>query len=172
MMTFLELAKERYSVRSFDSRPVEQEKIDLILEAAKVAPSAVNRQCPHIYVIRSAEALEKVVPTTRYSFGAPLNFLICYDKNQQWVNRYAPGYTSGDVDASIVVTHMMLEAWELGLGTCWVGSFKPAEISEAFNLPENMVPVAMLPTGYPAADAAPLALHSTFKPMDEFVTYL
>lgn len=171
-MTFLDLAKERYSVRKFDPRPVEQEKIDLILEAAKVAPSAVNYQCPHIYVLKSAEALEKVPTTTRYAFHAPLNFLICYDKTTQWVNRYDPSRTSGEVDASIVATHMMMEAWELGLGSCWVGSFDPAKVVEAFQLPENMVPVAMLPMGYPSAEATPLNLHSIFKPMDEFVTYL
>ncbi len=171
MKNFLELAKERYSCRKFDTRKVEKEKIDYILEAARVSPTAANYQPQKIYVLESEESLALVSECSKYSFNAPLNFLVCYDKNISWKRGY-DGMEEGPVDASIVVTHMMLAAMDVGIGSTWVGSFNPSKTVEKFKLPENIVPVAFLPMGYPAEDAHPAPLHEKRKELSETVEYI
>ena len=165
MKSFLDLAKERYSLRSYSQQPVEEEKIAQILEAGRVAPTAGNRQPHRIKVIRDAEGLAKVDECTRCRFGAPLVFLVCYDRNTYWERKF-DGHNSGDVDASIVTTHMMMEAQDLGLGSCWVMYFHPAKTVEQFALPENIVPVAFLPVGYAAPGAAPGEKHADRLPLE------
>ncbi len=168
--SFLKLAEDRYSVRKFADRPVEQEKIDAILRAAQVAPTAANYQPQKILVIRAPEGIEKLRGCTRYTFNAPLFFLTCIDHDQVWV-RGQDLKDGADVDAAIVHTHMMLAAEDLGLGSTWVGSFDPAKIRAAFNIPEDIEPIALLPVGYPADDAEPSPLHSKNKPIKELVVY-
>ncbi len=170
-MTFNELAKARYSCRKFSDKEVEQEKIEYILKAAQLAPTAVNYQSQKIYVLKSEESLSKVAECTKYSFNAPLNFLVCYDKEASWKRGY-DGHDEGIVDASIITTHMMLAAAEQGLGTTWVGSFDPAKAKELYSLPENIVPIAFLPTGYPAENAHPAHLHDKRKELTETVKYI
>lgn len=162
-MTFLKLAKERCSVRKFKDQTIEQEKIQAILEAAKVAPTACNNQPQKIYVVKSEELRKKLGEVCKYTFDAPLIFVIGYDKNRDWKNKLIPGYSSGETDAAIVCTHMMLEAWELGIGSCWVGYFDAATVAGVLGLPENVQVTAMLPVGYAAEDAKPLALHTTYR---------
>ena len=162
-MSFLELAKARYSVRSFQDRPIEEEHLNLILEAGRVAPTACNFQPQRIYVARSAEAREKLASVCRCTFGAPVILVVCYDRERDWKNKLLPGYESGETDAAIVCTHMMLEAFELGIGSCWVGYFNPQTVAETLGLPENITVSALLPMGYPAEDAQPLPLHSQFR---------
>ena len=153
-MNFLQLAKERYSVRKFSDKKVEREKLDLILEAGRVAPTAVNYQPQRILVIENEESLNKLKACTPYHFNAPLALLICYDSTISWKRHY-DNKDLGPVDASIVTTHMMLQAQELGLGTTWVGHFNPDIIIKSFDLPDYLVPVALLPIGYPASDSVP-----------------
>ncbi len=105
-MHFLDLAAQRYSVRSYSRRPVEQEKIDLILKAAQLAPTAVNYQPQMIYVLKSGEALAKISRLCRCIYGAPLVFLICSDESRTWKSQTEPGYSAGEMDCSIVCTHM------------------------------------------------------------------
>ena len=168
MAGFLELAANRYSVRSFTSQAVTQEDLAQILEAGRVAPTAHNDQPQRIKVITDAEGLAKVDESTPCRFGAPLVLLICYDKTACW-KRPFDAALSGEVDASIVTTHMMLMAHELGLGTCWVMYFNAEKAAEAFALPENIIPVAMLPIGYPAENAAPSPMHSSRLDMDRIL---
>jgi len=158
-MGFLQLATARYSVRAYSRQPVEKEWVDVILEAARVAPTACNRQPQRIMVITTPDELAKVDECTPCRFGAPLVFLICYDMDVCW-KRSFDGANSGDVDASIITTHMMMQAHELGLGSCWVMYFDPAKTRELFNLPEHIIPVAYLPVGYPVADAKPADGHT------------
>lgn len=167
---FLTLAAERYSVRSFSSTPVEQEKIDKILEAGKLAPTAVNSQPQKIYVIKSAEALKKANEISPCIYGAPSVFLMCYDDNHVCKRGESGNY--GDIDCTIVLTHMMLEAYNLGIGTCIVGMFTPEEAVKAFNLPKNIHPVLLMPFGYPAEDAQPSPRHTEYRPLDETVEIL
>ena len=171
-MTFLELAKKRFSVRSFADKSVEAEKLDLILEAGHVAPTACNFQPQRIYVAQSAEVREKLASVCRFTFGAPVILVVCYDRTRDWKNKLMPGYESGETDAAIVCTHMMLEAEELGLGACWVGYFDAAKVAQVLELPENVTVSALLPLGYPAEDAKPLPLHSQFRDAAEIVEYL
>ena len=162
-MTFQELARARYSVRNFLDTPIEEEKMSLILEAGRVAPTACNFQPQRIYVAKSAESREKLAQVCRCTFGAPVILVVCYDRERDWKNKLMPGYESGETDAAIVCTHMMLQAFELGIGSCWVGYFNAQTVKEALGLPENVTVSALLPMGYPAENAAPLPLHSQFR---------
>ena len=162
-MTFQELARARYSVRSFKDMPIEKEKMDLILEAGRVAPTACNNQPQKIYVARSEEAREKLASVCRCTFDAPVILVVCYDRNRDWKNKLQPGYESGETDAAIVCTHMMLQAFELGIDSCWVGYFNADQVAGALGLPENLTVSALLPMGYPAENAAPLPLHSQYR---------
>ena len=162
-MTFQELARARYSVRSFKDMPIEKEKMDLILEAGRVAPTACNNQPQKIYVAKSEEARKKLASVCRYTFDAPVILVVCYDRNRDWKNKLQPGYESGETDAAIVCTHMMLQAFELGIGSCWVGYFNVDQVAGALGLPENLTVSALLPMGYPAENAAPLPLHSQYR---------
>lgn len=169
-MDLIELLKERYSVRQFSDKEVENEKLDLILEAGRLAPTAVNFQPQRILVIKSNEALEKLKECTRYHFNAPLAILVCYDNSISWKRAY-DNKDMGEVDASIVTTQMMLEITNLGLGTTWVGHFDPSAVRSEFNLPENIIPVALLPVGYPAEDTAPNPRHFERLDLKETVIY-
>ena len=162
-MTFLELAKARYSVRSFKTEAIEDEKLQLILEAGRVAPTACNNQPQKIFVAKSEAARKKLASVCRCTFDAPVILVVCYDRNRDWKNKLQPGYESGETDAAIVCTHMMLQAFELGVGSCWVGYFNAPEVGRVLGLPENITVSALLPMGYPADNAAPLALHSQFR---------
>lgn len=169
-MDFMKLAAERYSVRKFSDRAIEQEVIDKILKAGHLAPTACNIQPQRIMVINSPEGISKVKKCTICHFNAPAAMLICYDKNECWHRNY-DGKSSGDIDASIVTTHMMLEAYALGVGTTWVMHFNPEAVMVEFALPDNLEPVALLVMGYPAEDAKPYPGHTEFKPMEDIVTY-
>ena len=162
-MTFQELAHARYSVRSFKDQPIEEEKMKLILEAGRIAPTACNNQPQKIYVAKSEEARKKLASVCRCTFDAPVIMVVCYDRTRDWKNKLMPGYESGETDAAIVCTHMMLQAFELGVGSCWVGYFNAQAVSEALNLPENVTVSALLPIGYPAETAAPLPLHTQYR---------
>lgn len=171
-MDFMKLAKERFSVRKFTDKPVEQEKLDLILEAGRVAPTAHNNQPQKIYVLQSEEALAKINGLCRCIFGAKTVLMITNDKNIEWKNPLEEGVYAGVEDVSIVATHMMLAAWEQGIGSCWVNYFAPSEIAKAFNLPENEQLVLLLPLGYAAEGAAPAPLHEASRDLKEMVEYL
>ena len=170
-MDFLELATSRFSVRDFAARPVEQEKIEKILQAAKVAPTAVNYQPQKLYVVKSPGAVAKLA-AIRPLFGAPMAVIVCYDDSLSWKNSRDGGHDSGEVDASIVCTPMMLQAWELGIGSCWMGAFFPAAVSEAFGIPANEHPVAILPLGYPAEGCLPSDRHLSYRDGGEWIKEL
>ena len=172
-MSFLELAAERYSVRSYSERPVEEEKLAKILEAARIAPTAHNNRQQKIYMLKSKESREKLASVCRCTFGAPVLFIICYDEERVWNNPLREGYNSGEVDSSIICTHMMLAAWEQGIASCWVGFFNADDVAQAFDMPTNVKPVAILPVGYAAEDAKPVEeMHHGFRPMEEILITL
>lgn len=172
-MNFLELAADRFSVRKYSNKPVEEEKINLILKAAQLAPTAVNYQPQMIYVLKSEEALNKIRHLTNSTYNAPVVFLICSDENKTWKSPMEPGYTTGEMDASIVCTHMMLEAWELGIGSVWVRLFDSKEVAKAFELSDHIKPICLLPVGYAAEDCVPYARwHNVYREIDEFVKVL
>lgn len=167
-MDFLGLSEKRYSVRQYSSRPVEQEKIDAVLKAASLAPTGCNNQPQRIMLADDPAVLEKIRKCTTCQFGAPLTFVICYDKTKCWIN--PENEPIGETDAAIVTAHMQLEATELGLGTCWVAYFDRDKLCRELNIPANLVPVALLPMGYPAEGAKPAHLHFERRPASAFVT--
>ena len=168
-MTFLELAKDRWSVRSYKDTPIEEEKMQLILEAGRVAPTAKNFQPQRIYVVKSPEARQKLKSICRCTWDAPVILVVAYDRDRVCQSRMMPGHDSGEKDVSIVCTHMMLQAWELGIGSCWVGLFNADEVSAVLGLPEQYRVVTLMPMGYPAENAEPLHLHYEFRDMDDMV---
>lgn len=168
---FLSLAQQRYSVRRFTEEPVRQEDLDRILTAAIVAPTACNLQPWHVYVLQSPEAVAKLPDCTRCHFGCRTALLICQNQESSWERPY-DGKRSGEVDASIVTTHMMLEAAAIGVGSTWVMHFRPEAVRECYQLPDHEEPVALLVLGYPAKDAQPSPRHSEFRPETELVTVL
>ena len=155
MDDFMTLAKSRYSVRSYQSRPVEQEKIEKILEAARIAPTACNNQPQKIYVVTSEEGRKALAEVTPCTFGAPVVFVIGYDITRSAKGMIYEGYDFGNTDAAIACTHMMLEATELGLGTCWVGYFPENPVRNLLGIPREVKVVAITPLGVP--DEAPSA---------------
>ena len=171
-MTFSDLAKARYSVRSFQNKPIEDEKMDIILEAGRIAPTACNNQPQKIFVTKSIASREKLASVCPCTFDAPVILVVCYDRTRDWKNKLMPGYESGETDAAIVCTHMMLQAAELGIGSCWVGYFNANDISKVLNLPENLTVSALLPMGYPADNAVPAPLHAQYRPYDDTIAEL
>ncbi|MBR0140207.1 MAG: nitroreductase family protein [Firmicutes bacterium] len=169
--TFLDLAKERCSVRKFKPVPVEKEKLDKILEAGRVAPTACNYQPQRVLVIQSPEALEKLKKCTGCHFNAPLALLTCVSMDECWQRNF-DGQTSEFVDGSIVTAHMMLEAAELGIGSCWVMWFDPEAVRREFKLSDDLVPISLLPMGYPAEGYEPSPKHADRKPLEETVKFL
>ena len=168
-MEFNTLIKNRYSCRAFSTRVVEQEKVDRILEAGRIAPTAVNKQPVHIWAVSKQETLGAIKGFTRSNYGAPLILVVGCCPADAWVRRY-DGKNGAEVDAAIVATHLMLAAENEGLATLWVGSFDPALLRD--NLPgaEGYDLVAMINVGYPAPESQPSAMHDVRKAMGELVT--
>lgn len=169
-MEFEQLISERYSVRSFKTEHLPQEIIDKILEAGHKAPTGCNYQPQRILILNTDESINKLRSCTRCHFGAPSAMLICHNKDESWKRPY-DGALSSSVDAAIVTTHMMLAAHNVGVGSCWVMHFNPASMREAFGIPENIEPTALLVLGYPSEDAKPLDLHYKSRPMKDVVYY-
>ena len=168
-MSFLELAKSRFSVRSFKTDAIENEKMDRILEAGRVAPTACNLQPQRIFVIKSQEMREKLAAICRFTFGAPVILAVGYDRDACWKNKRMNGHPSGETDAAIVTTHMMLAAYEEGIGSCWVGVFNSDEVKDALGLPQNITVTALMPMGYPAEDTMPAPFHSEIRKREETI---
>ncbi len=169
-MEFDKVITERYSVRKFEQKHLEKEVVDKILEAGHKAPTGCNYQPQRILVINTDKAIEKLKGCTRSHFDAPTALLVCYNKNETWTRPY-DGAVSAPVDAAIVATHMMLKAKNEGVGCCWVMHFNPQAMRDAFNIPEDIEPLALLCMGYPHKDAAPIDMHFKTRPVDEVVYY-
>lgn len=167
-MDFLELSRTRFSVLEYEHRPVEQGKLDKILDAALAAPTACNNQPQRILMIQDddgREKLNRIVPSRYY---VPAAFLICYHRQECWT-RPMDGKSSGDIDASIVATHVMLEATDLGLGSIWVMYWDPAKVKAEFDLDDDLEPVALLIVGYKSETAKPRPGHLMRKSKDEIL---
>lgn len=170
-MNFLELVKQRCSVRAYLPREVEAEKIDYLLECGRLAPSACNRQPWRLIVVRD-EARRKALQAAynRDWFGqAPVCIVVCVDDSEAWVRSH-DGRCHSDVDAAIVAEHLVLAAAEQGLGCCWVCAFDPAICAQALGIEAPLRPVALLPIGYPAPAAA--GAPKNRKPIAEIVKEL
>ena len=168
MSTFNELVTTRYSVRRFNSIPVEEDKVHSLLELARIAPTAHNLQPQRIKVLSTPEELEMVDECTPCRQGAQLVFLVCYEQGAAW-ERPFDGQHSGWVDASITTTYLMLGAQDLGLGSCWVMYFDPEKTTRLFELKEGVVPVVFLPVGYAAEGSVPGPRHTERVSIEELL---
>lgn len=155
-MNFQELIRARYSVRAYKPDPVEEDKLARILEAARQAPTAANRQAFRIIVLptKGREADLRRVYGRDWFTQAPLVLAVCALPAEGWV-RKADGWNAAEVDATIAMTHIVLAAAEEGLGTCWIAAFDPAAAKEVLGLPADVIPSAFTPLGYPADSPAP-----------------
>ena len=170
-MEFKEVIKNRYSCKKYADRQVEAEKLEAILNAGRLAPTAKNLQEQHVYVVRSTETLAKVDAVTPCRYGAPTVLVVAFDKNN--VFTYPGGKRdSGAEDASIVATHMILAAADEGVDSCWINFFDPEIMAQALGLPENEEVLMVMDLGYAAEGTGPLANHESRKPLEETVSYL
>lgn len=167
-MDFLELAKERYSVRKMTNDKVKQEDLNKVLEAARLAPTAKNMQRQRLLVINTEEGIEKIKECTSCDFGASTIIVISYEKDDA-INESEFSRKYGLIDTGIVATHMCLEATNLGLGTTMVGLFDRDLIKEKFNIPAKYQPELLLPIGY--IDRKPSILHTRRKHINEITKY-
>jgi len=167
-MEFEKLLEERYTVRKFDSKKVEEDLIKKILEAGRMAPSAMNKQPYKLYVCTSNEALNKIDAVSPCRYGAPLCIMVAASKDIAWSKE---GYSSYDTDASICATYMMLETANLGLGSVWVGMFDTNKAIEEFNI-EGYTPLIMLMIGYKPNGTGPLPSHSNRKELSDLAIYV
>lgn len=169
-MDFLELAKERYSVRKFADREVEQEKIEKIIDAALLAPTAMNKQPFKIFEIKGGN-IEKVAKATPFTFGAKVILAIGADEKDTYVRSF-DGKNFAQIDAAIATTHMLLEVTNLGLGTTWVGHFDPKILKNELPQLKDYEVVALLPIGYLAPDVEPRGSHFESKTKEQVVVKL
>jgi nitroreductase len=147
---FSELIEKRYSVRAYKPDPVEDDKLHQVLEAARLAPTAANRQPFQLIVIHTAgrEAELKRIYNRDWFVQPPLVICACGTPAQGWVRRDGKNYS--DVDVAIAMDHLILAAANLGLGTCWIAAFDPTAAREVLHLPDDVEPIAFTPLGYPA----------------------
>lgn len=170
-MSFLELAKARYSCRKLSAQAIEPEKIERILQAAIAAPTAKNLQRYTIWAIKSDESFAKLKQTTNYTFGAKLAFVIGAKKDGAF-DRPFDNKNFAEIDAAIVATHLMLAVQDEGLGTTWVGYFDAPKMQELFPEMQDYELIAVFPIGYPAEGAKPSNRHEDRRPLSEAVIEL
>ena len=169
-MKFEKLAQLRYSVRRFDQRPVEPKKLQLILRAGQLAPSAKNSQSWRVLVLQGRQALEALKGCTPCHYHAPLALLVCSSDAGCYL-RENDGKPSGQIDAAIAATHMMLQACDLGIGSTWVMNFDAGKLRTAYKIPAQLEPMALLVCGYPSQDVAISPRHNQRKPLEELCCY-
>lgn len=164
-MNFLELARKRCAMRKYQPKVVEDDKLRYLMECVHMAPSAVNYQPCHFYVVRSADALGKLCQVYHRDWlaTAPLIVVACVDHSVSWHRRH-DGKDHADIDAAIAIEHLCLAATEQGLSTCWVCNFDAALCRHIMQLPDAVEPIALIPVGYAAMDDNP----KQRKPLDEW----
>ncbi len=171
-MDFIELAKNRYSSRKYKPIPVEKEKLSQVIEAGRIAPSAVNRQPWHFFVVTQNEMRKKIMACYQRDWiqSAPAIIVVCGDHSKSWTRD--DGKDHCDIDIAITTDHLTLAATNLGLATCWVCKFDAKKCSRILQLDDNIEPMVLLPIGYPA-DSVDLQRHSTKrKPLDEITDWI
>ena len=152
-MDLLKLMGDRYSCRRYSAEDVKEEDILKLLEAAKIAPTALMKDF-------------------KFDFKAPC-YLVCgYNEEEAWKNPLDNNKDSGEVDISIIMTHMMLMAEELGLGTCWIGYFDPIAVKKNLEIPDNIKVIGILSLGYHREDDRPAKLHTIYRNNEDLVKFL
>ena len=167
-MEFEEVIRKRTAVRKFSDRKLEKEKLDKILEAGRLAPTAKNNQPIKIYVVQSNEGIDKIDKATKCRYGAKTVLIICGNKEQSFKK---DDFTTYEMDCCIVATHIMLEATNLGVDNIWIEAFDENILRKEFSIPEELVPVCLLPLGYKAEDCPMNPLHNIRKSIEDIIEY-
>ncbi|WP_040214176.1 nitroreductase family protein [Clostridium polynesiense] len=166
-MDVLSAIKERRSIRKFSSKPVEKEKLNKVLEAGRLAPSARNTQPWRFIVVDDKELIQRLYHASQDQhqvLEAPIALVVCTEGLNRTMMCGQPSHT---VDASIALSFMMLEAQEQGLGTCWLGMFDPNMVRAILDIPEDVMVMAITPLGY----AEEIPEHRSRKSIDDIVYY-
>jgi nitroreductase len=166
-MDFQNLIKNRYSVRSYQDKAVEEDKLQKVLEAARLAPTAANKQPFKLIVVKTRgkkEDLKRIYHADWFS-EAPLVICACAVSKEAWTRR--DGHCYMEVDVAIAMDHLILAAADLGLGTCWIAAFDAQAAREILKLPDDVEPLLFTPLGYPADEPGT----KTRKGLDELVRY-
>ena len=166
-MNFVELATQRSSIRNFDPKPVEKEKLLYVLEAARMAPSAVNFQPWQFIIVADPEILKLIqsVYHREWLVTAPVIIVALGNHNVGW-HRKSDGKDFTDIDVTIAIDHLTLAAAEQGLGTCWICNFDTVKYCKIFDIPKHMEPIALIPIGYPIIESKS---EKKRKPIDQLV---
>ncbi|HEX7715379.1 MAG TPA: nitroreductase family protein [Bacillota bacterium] len=166
-MDYFEVIQKRHSVRSYKPDPVEREKLERVLEAARLAPTACNKQEFRVIVVETAGRKDELtrIYTRDWFAEAPYVLCVCSIPSKTWVRRDNKNYA--DVDATIVMDHIILAATAQGLGTCWIGAFDPQAAREVLKLDESLEPVAFTPLGY----AKDVMVNKARKSIEDLVIY-
>lgn len=167
-MNFEDIIRRRTSVRKFSDKSIEKEKLDMILEAGRLAPTAKNLQPIKIYVVQSEDGINKIDNCTRCRYGASTVLIICGNKDSAY---HKGDYSTYEMDSCIVATHMMLEATNIGVDNIWIESFDSDVLRREFNIPYEFIPVCLLPLGYKAEDCPVNPLHDIRKDINELVEF-
>ncbi len=167
-MDFESIIRERTSVRKLSNIDLEQVKLDKILEAGRLAPTAKNIQPLKIYVVNSEKGLVKIDNASRCRYGAKTVLIICGNKEEAY---HKGDYSTYEMDSCIVATHMMLEATNIGVDNIWIESFNEAILRDEFNIPDEYIPVCLLPLGYKADDCPINPLHNKRKNINDIIEY-
>ena len=170
-MEFSDVIKNRYSCKKFSSEQIGKDKLDAILEAGRVAPTAKNLQEQHIYVVQSESALETIDKLTPCRYIAPTVLIVAYNKNNVFTY-LGDKRNSGIEDATIVATHLMLAAYNEGVDSCWINFFNPDELAKAFNLPEDEEILMLLDLGVADKTTTPLPNHNSRKALTETASFI
>ena len=167
-MDFLQMAKARCSMRAFTTEQVDTDKINMIVEAGRIAPTAANNQPQKILKITDPHYLSKLNNSAN-TYNAPLVLIVCTDKNSAWTRPF-DNKSMIDVDGAIVADHIVMTAESLGLGTCWITYFKPDVLKSDFNIPCSIEPIAIIAIGYDGSCRAPSTRHDVArKSLDNMV---
>lgn len=167
-MRFIELARERYSVRAYRADEIPDDVLERVLEAFRLAPTAANCQ-PLIAIVTHtedrSEELRRIYDKPWFAEQPPIVVCVCSCPDRAWSRR--DGHSYADVDAAIAMDHLILAATDEGLGSCWVGAFDPTAAREVLALPDNVEPIAFTPLGYPADQSRA----KRRKPLSDLVRY-
>ena len=165
-MTVIEAIRKRYSCRAYQDKAVEQEKLDKIFEAARLAPSAKNLQDWRFVAVRDNETKRQVAGcTNRPEVFEKAGVIIAACSNSDYVMRC--GQATGPIDVAIALEHIALQATELGLGTCWIGSFETEKVKAVLGIPQDVAIIELMALGYPADEQGKVGR----EPIERIVCY-
>jgi nitroreductase len=165
-MAVLEAIRKRYSCRAYQDKPIEQEKLDQVFDAARLAPSAKNMQDWRFVVVRDKDKKQKIADSTNHPevFGKA-GVMIAACSNSSYIMKC--GQPAGVIDVAIALEHICLQAAELGLATCWIGSFEPEKVRKVLGIPQGVAIIELMALGYPADKAK----KPSREPIEKIICY-